>query len=251
MRRRNIEVMKNRNLFIVVSIFSSLLFQAIIAPQKIFDLDVSAYILFSTLLSSVLALHFCGLENKSLKKLTGQLAYGIVFFAVNCSAFILLTENLRNPFSILDKLEMRSTIVVVIFSFAVSACEEIIFRRWLLGALLKRMRSFYAVILSALVFQVAHFTLLPTPFLMGIIAAYLAYRHKSLLGPVLLHLIYDSLWDLGALHVNLDEMGILQAVSMISLCISFVIFLFYILFSSAQDFYINKKEKSENLLLTV
>ena len=86
---------------------------------------------------------------------------------------------------------------------------------------------------------------------MGIIAAYLAYRHKSLLGPVLLHLIYDSLWDLGALHVNLDEMGILQAVSMISLCISFVIFLFYILFSSAQDFYINKKEKSENLLLTV
>ena len=86
---------------------------------------------------------------------------------------------------------------VATVALSIAVTEEIVFRRWLLRALCKRMRASLAILLSALLFHAAHFTLLPTALLLGLVLGYVAQRYQSLLVPVLIHLVYDALWLTG------------------------------------------------------
>ena len=244
--------MKRRGIGLALSISSALVLQAIIAPQKLYNVDIPVIFLIASLASSFAALYLIEKPRCDLAGLAWQPVYGVLFAGMNVFIFFLVTENLENAVSILRRIDVRSFLVVVIFSLSVSVVEEVVFRRWLLEGLLKKLNAFFAITLSALVFQVSHFTLLPTPFFLGIIAGYLAYRHKSLLAPVLLHLIYDTLWDIGGLgslgnrsmNAGLNNIGVLQSVCMISLCITVVVFLAYILFSSFADLYRTLRTKT-------
>lgn len=102
---------------------------------------------------------------------------------------------------------------VVITACAIAVTEEIIYRQWLLGLLRKRMHGAVAVLLSALLFHLAHFTLLPTPLLLGLILGYLANRYQSLVVPVLVHLVYDAIWMMGDVARTVPVPGPQAAVS--------------------------------------
>lgn len=237
--------MNRRDITIAISIFLSFVLQTIIAPQNIFDFDVSNHVLFASLAISFLALYFVEASARPCNKLAWQFIYGFAFFAINIVTLLLISEAPKNAFLVLNQIEPRNLFFSTVFAFAVSVCEEIVFRRWLLGILLQRMHAFYAIIFSAAVFHICHFTLLPTPFFIGLVTGYLAYRYKTLIGAVLLHLIYDSFWHLGSVRPldsinikgSLDDISVLQSVSVISLCISVIIFLLYLSSSFSAKMY--------------
>ena len=89
----------------------------------------------------------------------------------------------------------------LIDAFGAAVSEEIIFRKFLLRSLLKRMRPIYAIVLSSLIFYFCHFSIMATIIIIGIFYASVALRWNSLLLAIAMHTIYDFLGNV-ALSVN-------------------------------------------------
>lgn len=105
-----------------------------------------------------------------------------------------------NPL-ILLALESRDTVALLIFfvtaAIAAPLFEEIIFRGFLLASLTRYFGTGSAIILSSLVFSIAHLSLsevLPLTVL-GMILGFVYSRSRNLLAPILLH----GLWNSGTL----------------------------------------------------
>lgn len=89
----------------------------------------------------------------------------------------------------------------LIDALGAAVSEEIIFRKFLLRSLLKRMRPIYAIVLSSLIFCLCHFSIMATIIIIGIFYASAALRWNSLLLAIAMHTIYDFLGNM-ALSVN-------------------------------------------------
>ncbi|ELR96955.1 type II CAAX prenyl endopeptidase Rce1 family protein [Gloeocapsa sp. PCC 73106] len=105
-----------------------------------------------------------------------------------------------NPL-ILLALESKDTLALLIFfvtaAIAAPLFEEIIFRGFLLASLTRYFSTWGAIVLSSLVFSIAHLSLsevLPLTVL-GMILGFVYSRSRNLLAPILLH----SLWNSGTL----------------------------------------------------
>jgi len=84
----------------------------------------------------------------------------------------------------------------LIGAFGAAVSEEIIFRKFLLRSLLKRMGPPYAIFLSSLIFYLCHFSIMATIILSGIFYASIALRWNSLLLAIGMHTIYDFLGNM-------------------------------------------------------
>lgn len=75
--------------------------------------------------------------------------------------------------------------------------EEIVFRKYIFMKLLEKNSLIPSVLISSLCFSLIHFpnfrNLIPT-FIFGIIAAYLFYKTKNILYPIMLHFFGNLLW---------------------------------------------------------
>lgn len=90
----------------------------------------------------------------------------------------------------------------LIDAFGAAVLEEIIFRKFLLRSLLKRMGRSYAVILSSLIFYLFHFSIMVTIMISGIFYASATLRWNSLLLAIGVHTLYDFL---GNMAVSVDQ----------------------------------------------
>jgi membrane protease YdiL (CAAX protease family) len=123
---------------------------------------------------------------------------------------ILFSLGLREKeFSLLKSMipyNLWPTFLIDAFGAAVS--EEIIFRKFLLRSLLKRMRPIYAIVLSSLIFYLCHFSIMATIIVSGIFYASIALRWDSLLLAVGMHTIYNFL---GHMAISVNQVSIIIA----------------------------------------
>ena len=98
--------------------------------------------------------------------------------------------------------------MLLIDSFGAAVLEEIIFRKFLLRSLLKRMRPIYAIVLSSIIFYLCHFSIMATIIVSGIFYASIALRWNSLLLAVGMHTIYNFL---GHMAISVNQVSIIIA----------------------------------------
>lgn len=141
-------------------------------------------------------------RNTVMRSIVWQVALCISYMAL--VLYILFALGLREKeFSLLKSLvpyNLWPTFLINAFGAAVS--EEIIFRKFLLRSLLKRMRSIYAIFLSSLIFYLCHFSIMTTIIVSGIFYASVALRWNSLLLAIGVHTIYDFL---GNMAISVDQ----------------------------------------------
>jgi membrane protease YdiL (CAAX protease family) len=106
-----------------------------------------------------------------------------IFFALGFREKELSSAKSLIPYNLLP--------IFLIDSFGAAVFEEIIFRKFLLRSLLKRMRPIYAIALSSLIFYFCHFSIMSTIIVSGIFYASAALRWNSLLLAIGVHTIYD------------------------------------------------------------
>ena len=84
---------------------------------------------------------------------------------------------------------------VIIMALIPAVIEELMFRGFLLSSFLDVMKPAYAVLLSALLFAIMHFSAvkLVTTFMFGAVFAYTAYKTKSVYSSMLLHFMNNML----------------------------------------------------------
>lgn len=85
-------------------------------------------------------------------------------------------------------------VFIVVPSLIGPILEEIVFRYAILGSLVKKIKPIYAMMISSLIFAIAHFNLinLTVHFLVGMVFAYIYLRSKNILAPIIAHLIMNS-----------------------------------------------------------
>lgn len=84
---------------------------------------------------------------------------------------------------------------VIIMALIPAVIEELMFRGFLLSSFLGVMKPAFAVMLSALLFAIMHFSAakLVTTFMLGAVFAYTAYKTKSVYSSMLLHFMNNML----------------------------------------------------------
>jgi membrane protease YdiL (CAAX protease family) len=87
----------------------------------------------------------------------------------------------------------RVTFISVVVAFAVAVSEEIFFRKWLTGWLAQTMPTWSAILVSAVGFQLAHFSPLPGLFLGAVVYGYVAARYQSIVATVVMHCLFDTI----------------------------------------------------------
>lgn len=103
----------------------------------------------------------------------------------------LLTDYSNYEFSMFRLYRIFDAIILAPFF------EEIIFRYYIFGGLLKKYSFLTAMVTSSILFSSIHFenprNLIPT-FIMGLVSATLYFATKKIHFSIILHLIYNSLW---------------------------------------------------------
>lgn len=87
----------------------------------------------------------------------------------------------------------RVTFISVVMAFAVAVSEEIFFRKLLTGWLVQKMPAWGAILVSAALFQLAHFSLFPGLFLGAVAYGYVAVRYQSIIATVVMHCLFDTM----------------------------------------------------------
>jgi len=127
-------------------------------------------------------------------------AWGIVLIIVGFRLFYdnslayVLTDNIPVSEDLVEALdELFAWPVYAIFSvvFIAPFYEEILFRKFMLGGLLKRIRPFWAIVISAVFFGFIHLNWLQgiNAFLLGLIIGWIYYGTKSLSLCIFAHFI--------------------------------------------------------------
>lgn len=139
------------------------------------------------------------------KSLTWGIGLGLPTFVV-ALFFAYLSERVLGPRTdyISQSVSQASSesitvplITLLFFTLVVLApmCEEIFFRGYMYPALRNRMGMQPALVLNGLIFAVVHFELmgfLPR-FLLGYVLCYIYERNRTLVGPVVGHMLYNGL----------------------------------------------------------
>ena len=102
------------------------------------------------------------------------------------------TEGDPNVFPVGDR-RGRSESVIAVVSLVAPVWEEFIFRGFLLPSFTRYFRADVSILLSSLIFALAHFSierLIPLTFL-GMLMCVVYLRSKNILAPIILH----SLWN--------------------------------------------------------
>lgn len=99
----------------------------------------------------------------------------------------------------------RVTFISVVMAFAVAVSEEIFFRKWLTGWLVQKMPAWGAILVSAALFQLAHFSSVPGLFVGAVAYGYVAVRYQSIVATVVMHCLFDTI---GFLALSLPGSGI-------------------------------------------
>lgn len=132
------------------------------------------------------------------------LLYGIVGFLV-----VFLLQTILNPIitlfmggtvaneneKMLTEMTQANGFFILVPIIIGPILEEIVFRYAILGSLIKRMKTSYAIILSSLLFGLIHFSLinLIVYVLLGVVFSLIYIRSKSLLAPMLAHILMNSM----------------------------------------------------------
>lgn len=103
---------------------------------------------------------------------------------------------------------------VVVFGLIASVCEELAFRGFILTGLLRVMRPRNAILLCSFLFALYHmnvFQFLPA-FFLGVVLGLLTVRSKSLVPPIIFHLLHNSMLIISAYTVQTGVPGWLTAI---------------------------------------
>jgi membrane protease YdiL (CAAX protease family)/Flp pilus assembly protein TadD len=100
------------------------------------------------------------------------------------------TEPLQKAFPLLkEALRLSPTLAVLTIGFVVPLAEEILFRGLIFGALQKRLRAGWVIVLSSLIFALVHLEVVAfVPlFFFGVILGWARWKSGSIALPVLIH----------------------------------------------------------------
>ena len=137
--------------------------------------------------------------------LPGAVLVGLGLFLVGALALRWLVGNA--PSAAAEELAARLTalltstpswLVVLVLAVIPAVCEELVFRGWMLSALVgekpSRGKMFAAVVMQAALFSVVHLLpeRLPTTFAMGLVLGWIALRTGSLLPGILCHAVHNA-----------------------------------------------------------
>ena len=143
-----------------------------------------------------------------------MIAVGVVL-EVGLTILILPLVNLTNGqhqdvVNELDKARgVQLALIAIVAGLVAPVCEELLFRGLLLRALRRRVSPVAAVTISALVFALAHplldptlgtLAVVPALFAMGAVSGVLAIRRGNLSMSIFLHIGFNLLTTVAALH---------------------------------------------------
>lgn len=144
----------------------------------------------------------------SRKIFAGTIILGIIgfrFFYDNSISYF-LTENIPVDEEIVEAFEtLFSWPVYAIFSIVVIApfYEELLFRKFMLGGLLKKVKPVYAILISSFFFALIHMNWLQgiNAFILGIIAGWIYYKTESISLSIFAHFVNNFYaLSIGILH---------------------------------------------------
>lgn len=124
--------------------------------------------------------------------------------------------------------------------------EELVFRKYIFSKLLEKNSLILSVLISSFCFSLIHLpnyrNLLPT-FIFGLIAAYLFYKSRNIIYPIILHFFGNSIWAIfkfydSSLHQNFQKIKFDYLYWMISIS-GFVLVLI------SMKFFIKNEKKAE------
>lgn len=143
------------------------------------------------------SLNKINLANLMIGLIMGACSIGIVFWSMVMSG--------KLQFNLVRFVQIFSPSTLQLFAFyaLVAIGEEFFFRGYLIGILRKGMKTWFAIIASALLFTALHlvnpeFNLMAfiDTFLIGLLLGYLFVKSKSLLPCIAFHFIWNSLQDM-------------------------------------------------------
>jgi hypothetical protein len=122
----------------------------------------------------------------------GILAGVVTIFAADMIyELVTLDDNMENQFLGMSK----NVVGVVALTIVGPVCEEMVFRGAMLHSMLKRgMAPWSAILTSSMIFGLIHANpaQIPYAFLLGLVLTYLAYKTRSIIPSVILHVINNS-----------------------------------------------------------
>lgn len=143
------------------------------------------------MLAAALALPF------ALNPLTTELVHSLAWFFPR-------VQRLEVVANVMSARDQPLWLVLLTFSLAPGICEEVTFRGFILSGFGRSRRMWLAVVLSALTFGIMH--MIPQQVfnatLLGLVLGLLAVRSRSLLPPVLFHMIYNGMEVLKARYAH-------------------------------------------------
>lgn len=120
---------------------------------------------------------------------------GIALPTVVCSGMALLPETWINAYAEQSQYVLGDSVIIMVISNMIVApvVEEVVVRGLMLSRLKKAMPTVWAVIISSLLFGLAHGQILWITYaaLLGVILAVVALKSDSLLGSILLHITFN------------------------------------------------------------
>jgi membrane protease YdiL (CAAX protease family) len=125
-------------------------------------------------------------------------------------------DNLYNNYSTeINKIIINDSNTILEFSIITfciaiipAACEEILFRGYLIQKIMKKHTPMFAIIISALLFAIIHLnpiSFIPI-FILGLFMGSLFYQTNSIIPPILLHFLNNFLVILSANYYNESEL---------------------------------------------
>ena len=120
---------------------------------------------------------------------------GIALATVVCAGLTLLPETWLNAYAEQSQYMVGDSVIIMVISNMIVApvVEEVVVRGLMLSRLKKAMPTVWAVIISSLLFGLAHGQILWITYaaLLGVILAVVALKSDSLLGSILLHITFN------------------------------------------------------------
>lgn len=148
------------------------------------------FALTSTLVLSSAALLLAEYHNFSTVKLWPQTVIAVLY-AMATGVFLHAGLRVGGWATLMAAVELSWLVPMASYVFLTAVFEEIVFRKYLLEALISRLPLLAAIAVSALIFFACHLTLIPTPLLTGFLFGYWARKYHSIALAVIVHFMYD------------------------------------------------------------
>jgi membrane protease YdiL (CAAX protease family) len=121
-------------------------------------------------------------------------AFTALFLIVREPLLQILPQPVADDTDLLSGLNVSNPYIIIVTVFAAPIFEELIFRGMILDGFLKRYKPWTSVILSALIFAIAHISPLPfiNAFMLGLLMGWVYWKTGSLWLTIMIHFVNNA-----------------------------------------------------------